>query len=236
MEELKLTPVQHLAELRNRVAIIFGAILVGSIVSYSFVNPIIELISQPAKELRFVYLTPPELFLACLKLSLAIGIAAASPIILLQIWLFVKPALTKSEKNALAVSLFSGIFFFAAGVGFAYKVILPLTINFFVSITVPGIEPMFSFGDYVGFVSSIMLSFGAVFELPMLVVALTRFGLIRPVTLQKYRKFAILIIFIVAAVLTPPDVISQLLLAAPMLLLYELSIILSKAIVRKKNK
>ncbi len=231
-----LTFIEHLAELRNRLMIIAVAILAGTIGSFVFVDQLTALVLEPAKDLQFVYLSPPELFLAYIRISLVVGIVVTSPIILLQIWSFVQPGLVKKEKIYLSIALIAGVFFFLLGVVFAYFVILPLTIEFFVGMQHQDIQPMFSMGSYVGFISSILLSFGLVFEMPTVVVILAQLGLIRASTLRKNRKFVYLAIVVAAAVLSPPDVVSQFLLAGPMVLLFELSVTVAAVIERRRAR
>ncbi len=230
-----LTPVEHLAELRKRLFIIIILLLAGTIVGYYNIDKIIAILLEPVREIDFIYLTPPELFLAYLKISIIVSAIVTSPLIFLQVWLFVRPGLVKKEKIYLVFSLLAGFFLFLLGGFFAYKVIIPITIDFFIKLKIPEIEPRFSFGSYISFINSILLSFGLVFELPILVVLLTKLRLITPETLKKYRKVIILFIFILAAFLSPPDVISQALLAAPMLVLFEISVIISK-VIYKRNK
>lgn len=236
MEDKKFTLVEHLAELRKRLIIVAAVVIVGSLACYNYVSYIIGYVMQPAKGLEFVYLTPPELFLAYVKLSLIVGIAITSPITISQIWFFVRPGLEKSEKRYILVALISGALFFMIGVMFAYKVILPITLNFFVKLKLDGIEPMFSFGNYVGFVNSMLLSFGIVFEMPILVILLAKLGIVNATMLVQYRKYILLIIVVVAALLTPPDVVSQILLAAPMIILFEISVMFAKVIGKKKKE
>lgn len=227
MKDEKLTPIEHLAELRKRILIIVLAILGGTIGSYVYVERLINLILKPVRDLKFIYLTPPELFLSYVKISLVVGIIITSPIIFWQIWLFVAPGLKKKEKRYLGLSLFLGFFLFLLGGYFAYQVIIPITIDFFVNLSIPVVQPKFSFGNYTGFISSILLCFGIVFELPMLVILLTKFNLITADTLRKYRKYLILVIFILASFLSPPDLVSQILMAAPLLVLFEISVMIS---------
>lgn len=235
MQDKKYTLVEHLSELRKRLIIILSVIILSSLASYNYVSYIISYVMEPAKGLEFVYLTPPELFLAYVKLSLIVGIVISSPITISQLWFFVRPGLDKSEKRYILVALICGAVFFMIGVMFAYKVILPITLNFFVNLKLDGIEPMFSFGSYVGFVNSMLLSFGLVFEMPILVVLLTKLGILNASMLTKYRKYIFLIIVIISALLTPPDVISQILLAAPMIVLFEISVIFAKLISRRRT-
>lgn len=236
MDDGKLTIMQHFSELRNRLIIIAVAIIVGSLVSYNYIQILIDIIVKPAQGLEFIYLSPPELFMAYIKIALLVGFAITSPITLIQIWLFVKPGLKDKEKRYLIFALMMGIVFFLMGVVFSYFVIIPITITFFVGVQVDQIQPLFSFDNYIGFVLSLLLSFGLVFELPLFVSLLSMMNLVTVETLKKFRKLVILLIFIVAAVLTPPDVLSQILMAVPMVFLYELSILISKSIERRKKR
>lgn len=236
MEDKQLTLVEHLSELRRRIIIIFLGIIGGSIISYQFVDNIVELLVKPAEKLEFIYLSPPELFLAYLKIAIISGIVISSPISLMQIWLFIKPGLKPNERKYLRFGLWMGIVFFLIGVVFAYFTLVPITINFFTEISKNEIAPLFSFDSYLSFISSILLSSGLVFELPLLIILLTQLNLITASTLTKYRKYVILVIFIIAAVITPPDVISQALLGVPMVLLYEISIWIAKVIGKRKKE
>ncbi|WP_353096982.1 twin-arginine translocase subunit TatC [Tissierella praeacuta] len=236
MEDKQLTLVEHLSELRKRIIIIFIAIILGSFLGYKYIDIMVEYIVKPAKKLEFIYLSPPELFVAYIKIAVIVGIIISSPISLMQIWLFVKPGLKRNERRYLLFSLYMGIMFFLIGVTFAYLVIIPLTIDFFTQVSMKQITPLFSFDSYLSFVSSMLFSFGLVFELPLLIILLTQLNLITAKTLKKYRKVVILLIFILAAILTPPDVVSQILLALPMVFLYEFSIWVSAGIGKRKNK
>ncbi len=233
---LRLTLMEHLGELRKRIIISFIAIIICAFAAYRYIDKIIDIITKPAGELEFIYLSPPELFMAYIKISLILGLIISSPIVLSQIWGFVKPGLKEKEKKYVIIAMFMGTIFLLMGVIFAYYIIVPMTIKFFIGVSVDKITPSFSFANYISFVSSLLLSFGLVFELPLLIILLTQLGLVAPKTLKKYRKFVILVIFIVAAILTPPDVVSQVLMAIPMVLLYEFSIIVSTMIYRKKKK
>lgn len=234
--DLRLTLVEHLGELRKRVIISFMAIIVGAIVAYNFINTIIEFIVRPAKDLEFIYLSPPELFMAYIKISLILGLIIASPVILYQIWKFIKPGLKKKERKYTIFAMFMGIIFLLMGVAFAYYIIIPMTIQFFIKMSADRITPLFSFANYISFVSSLLLSFGLVFELPLIIILLTQLGLVAPQTFKRYRKIVILVIFVVAAILTPPDVVSLVLMAIPMIFLFEFSIIVSTIIYRRKKE
>lgn len=234
--ELRLTLVEHLGELRKRLIISVIAVIIGTAACYNYIEDIIDLITRPAEGLEFIYLSPPELFIAYIKISLVLGLVVALPVVLFQIWMFVKPGLKENEKKYVLFAMFMGSIFFLMGIVFAYLVIIPMTIQFFIKVTAEGIAPLFSFANYISFIGSILLSFGFVFELPLIVILLTQLGLASPSTFKKYRKMVILGVFIVAAILTPPDVISQIMMAVPMLILYEFSIMIATMIYRKKTK
>lgn len=234
MIDKKLTMLEHLEELRKRIIVIAVSVLLASIISYIYIDKITDIFLKPAQGMDFVYLNPSELFLTYITIALTMGIVISTPIILYQIWVFVKPGLKKKERLYLSLSLIMAIFFFIIGVAFSYFVIIPITIKFFVGISRDEILPFFSIKSYVSFCSSIFFSFGLTFQLPILIMLLTQLNLITPMLLKKARKYLVLLIFIVAAVLTPPDVISQVLMALPLWLLLELSITLSSIIYKKK--
>lgn len=236
MNEKRLTLVGHLEELRKRIIIIGLVVVIGSVVSYLYIDKIVDFIIQPAKDLNFIYLSPADLFLAYIKISLISGMIVTLPIILYHVWRFVLPGMALKQKLYIILANFMSMIFFVAGASFAYYLIVPLTIQFFTKMSRQEIEPLFSFASYTGFMSSILLSFGITFQLPILILLLTQFNIITPAFLKKSRKVFILIIFIAAAILTPPDVVSQILLAAPMLILLELSIMISSIIYRKKRR
>jgi len=236
VKEKSLTLIGHLSELRKRIIIVAVAFVVASTISYFYVEKLVKSLVKLATTFKFVYVAPAELLLAYVKVSIIAGLTISAPIIFWQIWAFVKPGLKKEEKNYILVSLIGGSLFFISGVVFAYFIVLPFTLQFFGTLQTVDIKPMISFGNYVGFVTTILLCFGLVFETPILMILLARFGIVDVKFYTKNRKYIILIIFIIAAIITPPDVISQVLLAIPMLLLFEIGIILSKLAVKKKMK
>lgn len=226
--------VEHLAELRKRLIIVFLTILLAGSLCFLFVEPIVTMILALAPDADMVYLAPPELFLAYLRISLVLGIVVALPITLTQIWFFVQPALSRREKISVAAILFGGSVFFLLGAVFAFQIILPLTMRFFLQYATETIQPVFSFGSYVGFVLSIMIAFGIAFELPIAVTILSAVGIVTPAMLRFSRKYVLVVLVIVSAVLTPPDVVSQILLAGPMMALYELSILLARIVTSRR--
>lgn len=235
--DVQLTIIEHLNELRKRIVIVILVNIITSVVSYSKIDIIMKYIIKLGENLKLIYVSPPELCLEYIKVSIFVGVIAALPITLYQIWRYLKPALKKKERTYVILSLFMAVIFFAIGAAFGYIFVIPMAIKFFTSISASSqyVSPLFSINNYINFVITLICCFGIVFELPLIVLFLTFLNLVTPKFLRKNRKYAILIIFIVAAVLTPPDVVEQFLMALPMLLLYEISILMS-FIVYRKNK
>lgn len=235
-KERNLTLVEHLTELRNRIIYMAVALVAAILLSYSFSEILVTDMIGIVPEISFVFIAPAELLLSYIKIAVILGLAVSSPFLILQIWLYISPGLEKKERRTILFSLLFGGVFFILGAVFAYMVVLPLILEFFMGFQVEGIEEMISFNSYLSLVVNTVLSFGLIFELPSIMVIMTRFGIVRVSFLRKNRKYIILVIFVVAAVLTPPDVISQTLLALPMILLFELGIFLSRIVERKKDR
>lgn len=231
---LNLTLVGHLAELRKRVIISGLALIIFSFLGYYFAEPIAKDIVSRAPDMDFVFISPSELMLSYIRIAVYCGLIIGAPIILSQIWLFVSPGLEAKHKRYVVLALFLGSGFFILGAVFSYLIVLPVIFKFFAGFQLPEIQAAISFANYLNFVISILLAFGLVFELPIIMYLLTRLGLLKVDFFTRNRKYMVLIIFFGAALLTPPDVISQTLLALPMLGLYELGILLSR--VGQKNK
>lgn len=236
MNDAPMPFLAHLAELRKRLLLALAALAAATTASFSFTETLAEYMMHPVAGLSFVYLSPPELFLAYVRIAVLAGLVISSPIILFQIWVFVRPGLLKRERRAVLAGLFAGAVFFAAGAAFSFFVILPFTLRFFLQYATERIEAVFSFGEYVGFVTSLVLSFGIAFELPVLTAILAALGVVTGSALAKARRYAVLLVFILAAILTPPDVVSQILLALPMLFLFELSVIVARRIERRVER
>lgn len=235
-EEKTMTFWGHVAELRTRLLVSAFALIAGMVACFFYVEPAAQFIMKPVGDMQFVFLSPPELFISYVKLALIGGLVLASPIILLQIWLFVKPGLSRRERFFLVVGLFFGAVFFAGGAAFSFFVIIPFTLRFFMQYQNDAVKAMFSFSEYVSFIGSMVLSFGVAFELPIVVTILASMGIVTGSGLAKVRGIGILLIFIAAAILTPPDVVSQILLGVPMVLLFELSILLAKGQEKRRAK
>jgi sec-independent protein translocase protein TatC len=216
----------HLEEFRFRLIICIVAFIVASILVYLKVDYLLEILVRPAG--RAIFLRPTELFFSRLKLAVFGGIFLSLPITLFEIWRFVSGGLTKRERKYV---LFYGpisLVVFAAGAGFAYYVVMPLGLKFLLSFATAEIKPMLSISGYISFVGMLLLSFGTIFELPLVVLFLTSLGMVSSSFLGRSRKYVVVLIFIVAAILTPPDVFTQILMAGPLLFLFEISILLSR--------
>ena len=231
-----MTVAGHLNELRRRIVLSVLVFVGLSVVSFVFIERFVQLGLSLAQDFNFVYLSPSELVTSYMKLALALGLTFASPFILWQIWAFVQPGLTRNESRAAGSALVAGFVFFLIGAVFCFTVILPITLKFFYNFNSSrDIVPAISFNSYMSFILGMLVAFGVVFEMPVLCTLLARLGLLGPNVLRKGRKYAILVIFVLAAIITPPDVVSQLMTAVPMLALYELSILASRRAYRKRE-
>lgn len=235
-KERNLTLVEHLAELRNRIIYMAAVFVAAVLLSYNFSEILVTDMIGIVPDISFVFISPAELLLSYIKIAVIIGLSVSSPFLIMQVWLFVSPGLEKKERRTMLFSLLFGGVFFILGAVFAYVVVLPLVLEFFMGFQVEGIEEMISFSSYLSLIVNTVLSFGLIFELPSIMVIMTRLGIVKVRFLRKNRKYIILVIFVVAAVLTPPDIISQTLLALPMILLFELGIFLSRIVERKRDK
>ncbi len=238
-KELSLT--EHLSELRTRIIRSLLAIVVAACVCYVFIEPIFAILSRPLlevlpKDSTLIFTSYPEAFFTYLKLAITCGIFLASPFVLYEIWAFVEPGLYPHEKKwAIPFVIFSSLFFVGGGF-FGYIVVFPAAFNFLASYAGADLKLMPSVSEYFSLTVKLLLGFGFAFELPIFMVFMSLIGLIDAKMLRTNRKYALLIIFIVAAILTPtPDVVNQCLLAAPLLVLYEVSIFLVTLIGKRRE-
>lgn len=229
-----MTIAGHLKELRRRVFLSVLVFVVLSVVCFVFIQYFVDAALALSTGFDFVYLSPSELLTSYMKLALILGLVFASPFILWQIWAFVQPGLTDREARSTRSAIVAGFAFFLLGVAFCYVLILPLTLQFLYSFNNSlDIAANISFNSYMSFILGMLVAFGAVFEMPVLSFLLARLGILRPQILVSARKYAILLVFLVAAIITPPDVLSQIMTAVPMLGLYELSILVARAAYRQ---
>lgn len=233
-----MTVAGHLTELRRRLFVSVLAFVAMSVVCFIFIQRFVDAsIALSPTEFSFVYLSPPELVTSYMQLALVLGLVFSSPIILWQIWGFVQPGLTEREQSAARSALAAGFVCFIVGMAFCFFFILPITLQFFDDFNASkNITASISFHNYMSFVLGMLTAFGAVFEMPVLSYLLSRLGLLKPKVLTAARKYAIVLVFVLAAVITPPDVVSQFMAALPMLGLYEMSIAVSRAAVKKRRE
>ncbi|MFH1753693.1 MAG: twin-arginine translocase subunit TatC [Candidatus Omnitrophota bacterium] len=220
------TFTEHLEELRSRLikSIIFVIIAAGIV--YNFIKVIMPNLTKPVGKL--VFIAPQEAFITNIKIALFGGLFLASPFVLYQIWRFISAGLERNEvKYALIFGPISFLFFLA-GAAFAYFIVVPIGIKFLLGFATEYVTPMISISNYVSFVGALTLAFGAIFQLPLVSLFLTKIGITTPGFLSRKRRHAIVLIFILAAIITPPDIVTQCLMAVPLLVLYEVGIIFSK--------
>lgn len=228
-ENKTFTLTEHLEELRKRIIISLGAIVVCSIVAYFYNDKLLELLAKPVGEMIFT--KPAEAFFVRLKIALCCGILLACPVVIFEIWRFVESALTREEKIYVFPAIVFSYLLFLCGAAFAFFIVIPVGIKFLLNMGTENIKPFISISSYISFVIIFILSFGFIFQLPIVVLLLTKLGIITPHWLSSNRKYIIFFIFVFAAILTPgPDVFSQFMMAIPTMLLYEISIILSKIV------
>ncbi len=237
---------EHLEDLRWVLIKSIITFVIASIICFYFSNVMFDVLRRPLVEMQQYMkssqmielraLHPSEAFLMSLKIAFASGLILSSPVILFFFWQFLSPGLTDRERKLALPAFASGLICFLVGVGFCYFVILKLCLLFFWKYTVSmGVKPEWTIGNYISFVITLLIAFGVTFEMPVLSSLLARLGLVNSRMLASKRGYSILAIFILAAILTPPDVFSQILLALPMIGLYEISILAAKVMESDSN-
>ncbi len=258
MEDEKMPITDHLGELRKRIIISLLAFLTAFIISFSFSEELFKFIVFPLKHnlvlslknpylqflpddklegTKLVFLAPAEALWMSIKISAVTALIIGLPIFLHQLWKFISPGLLEQEKKYFIPFIFSASALFLVGAFFCFFIVLPFAISFLLTYKVGDIlMPMLSVGMYVDFCLKFILAFGLIFELPIVIIFLTKIGVVTPQFLAKNRKYAILMSFILAAILTPtPDAFNQILMAFPIIALYEVGIWLSKLFKRKER-
>ena len=221
----------HLEELRSRIIKSLFAVVAGSGVAYFFLDEITKFLTAPVGKLY--YMQPGEAFFTYLKIDIVAGFLIALPVIFFHVWKFFLPALTKSERAILGLLVPASVILFFMGLAFAFFLILPIALKFFMGFSTEDLQTMFSFQNYFDFVITFLLPFGFVFELPLIVIVLAQLGFLTSAFLEKYRRIIFFLSFVIGALITPPDVISQISLAFPVILLYEAGYRIVKHILRK---
>ena len=240
LSDKKMSLTDHLAELRTCLIVSVIAIIIGFAISFYFSEDLLkaltDLISSDQKH-SFVFLSPAEALWTNFKIALFSGIFIAMPVFMYQLWRFISPGFMENERKYALPFLITGIVSFVIGLLFCYFIVLRYALTFLFTYKTANLVPMISIGSYFDFVMKFMLAFGLIFELPIAIIFLTKTGILTTKFLTKNRKYAILINFIVSAILTPtPDIFNQLFMAVPLIALYELGIIGAKIFCREAGK
>ena len=226
-EEKQLTIFDHLGELRVRLVRIVAGILIGAFASFHFAEHIFAIIRLPIAPYLpngLIYTGPIDKFMAYVKIAVASGIVLSCPYWFYQIWAFVAPGLYKKEKKIAGIFVATGSGLFVLGILFSYFVALPMAFKFLMTFGGDADKPMIAIDSYLDFVTQISLMFGLSFELPLVISLLGMLGLVSKAFLKEKRRYAVMIIAVVSAIVTPPDLLSMVLMMGPMVLLYEISI------------
>ena len=236
-DEREMPFLDHLEELRWRLLKSIISVFIMMVICFSFSDQILRLLMYPGEKIEppvpLQVLKVQTVFMIKLEIALIAGIIFSLPVIFYQFWQFLAPGLLEKERKLLPLIVFASVFCFLLGGAFAYFIIIPYALQFFLSLAPTNIQNNIALDFYIGFLLRIIIVFGVVFELPMLSFILTKVGILTPSFMRKYRKYAIVGAFILGAILTPPDPTTQILLAVPIVLLYELSIFISYVFARK---
>lgn len=235
-EEAKMPLTEHLSELRKRLVVSIAAIGIGFIVAFNFSDRLIGLIVKSIN-IKIVFLAPTEAFWAEMKVAFFCGLLISLPVLLHQVWKFVAPGLHPNERQYGFPFVILSFVFFLIGVAFALVVVLPFAIGFLLSYQTEWMQPMISVGNLVDFYVKFLLAFGLVFEMPLAITILSKMGVLTPAFLSRNRKYAVLANFVIAAMLTPTtDIFNMMLMAVPLIILYEIGIIGARIFGKKKGE
>jgi sec-independent protein translocase protein TatC len=233
--------LDHLEELRWRIVWSLGALLVGLfagfwlVVRFEFVR-LLQAPIAPFLTGKLVYTSPADPFTITLNAAIIVGIIIASPVIIYHVWAFLSPALHRHEKKVVIPVIVGAVGLFAGGVAMAYFFVLPMILKFLMTFQSASLEPMITASGYFGMVMTLALTFGAAFELPVLIFALAALGLVTPAMLSRFRPYAFVLSFVGSAVVTPGDIfLATMALTVPLYLLYEISVILARIVFRKRQ-
>lgn len=248
IEDKEMPLLEHIIELRNRLMWAVGALLIAFLICYFFAEqiyafltaPLAEILEQKGGDRRMIYTAMTEVFFTYVKVAFFAGAFLSFPIIASQLWMFIAPGLYRHEKKAFMPFLIATPILFFIGGALVYYVIMPLAWRFFLGFEIPAGEGMLPIelepkvGEYLGLVMKLIFAFGIAFQLPVALTLMAKVGIVSSDGLRKKRKYAVVAVFGCAAILTPPDVISQIGLAIPILLLYEVSIVLARMVEKKR--
>lgn len=240
-KEHPMSLLEHLGELRRRLIRCFIIIGVSFFICYGVADVLFRYLSLPLVKVmpadtKLIFTGVPEGFFVYLKVAFVAALFIASPYIFYQIWAFISPGLYDEEKRYIWPLALSSAFFFLGGSSFCYFVVFPFAFTFFMSYSTDTILAMPSLNEYLSFSLKLLIAFGLIFEMPLFAFFLAKMRLITAEKMRAVRKYAILAVFIIAAILTPPDVFSQILMAIPMLILYEISIFVAASVAKQQKE
>ena len=237
--EQVMSLTDHLRELRNRVVVCVLVLVVAFVVFLGYAETIVDMLKKMGLDngYQFVYLSPQELMIQYLGVAGVCAVVLTIPVLAYEVYAFMAPGLKKNENRFFMAAMFLGIICFVIGVIFAHKISMPFMLKFLYAFnTTDYIVASISIESYLSFIMTVYIIFGIVFEMPVITGTLTQFGLLKPEWLKKGRSVAIVAIFFIAAVITPPDIVSQIMIALPMVLLYQISIVLCEILYKFKKK
>ncbi|UOR11200.1 twin-arginine translocase subunit TatC [Halobacillus amylolyticus] len=235
MTKHEMDLIGHLSELRKRLIIVLGSFILFFILAFMYVKEIYRWLSKDI-DVTLAVLGPSEILWVYLMIACVVSISGTIPIVAHQIWLFVRPALTPKEQKVTLAYIPALFILFLVGISFGYFVIFPIVFDFLLSLSEDMFYTFFTTEKYFRFMLHMTLPFGFLFELPVIIMFLTSLGVLNPYRLQKIRKYAYFVLVLIAVLITPPDLLADILVVVPMLFLYECSVLLSKVVYKRKQK
>ncbi|NQT33517.1 MAG: twin-arginine translocase subunit TatC [Candidatus Omnitrophica bacterium] len=238
-ETKKIDVISHLEEVRRRVLFCVIVLVLATIGAFSWGEAIMSVVTAPIQKQvsQLIFIAPTEAFVAFLKVSILAGFIASFPFILYHAWRFLSPAFQKRERRRISMWLLSSLFLFFAGIAFAYFIVIPAALEFLLNFNREVASPQITLGKYVSFFTALIIVGGIVFEIPVVMGLLTDAGILKTAVLRKKRHYALIVILMFAAIITPTqDIVNMLLFAVPMILLYEIGILISRIIESRKSK
>lgn len=234
--------LDHLEELRWRIIWSLGALIAGLMAGFVIVvkGQLIRILQEPIAPYlsgKLIFTSPADPFSITLSVSLMVGIVLASPVVIYHVWAFLSPALHRHEKKVVIPVIIGAVALFMAGVALAWYWVIPMMLKFLMTFQTESLQGMITASGYFSFVTSLCLTFGAAFELPVLILALAALGFVTPAFLSRFRPYALVLTFVVSAFVTPGDILlASFALTAPLYLLYEASVLLTTLMFRKRRR
>lgn len=237
--EARMSLVDHLRDLRKRLMLAVLGVMVVAFACFAFAPQMFDYLRRPLENIEtgnLIVLSPLELYITYIKLAVLAALFASAPWVLLQLWLFISPGLYGHEKRWVVPFVVLGTIFFIGGGAFAFYLVLPLGFDYLAGAMPENIEAQYSVAVYFSLVTNLMLAFGVVFELPLIMWILSAAGIIDPKTYGKIRRYWVVVAFVIAAILTPPDPFTQTLMALPMLFFFEIGVLGARILYRRHSR